>query len=72
MKSLTKRFLGGDLHLPLNAALSFGVGHEAGVHTTIHFFARIGKSGLGDGVVLLHEDKLDLVTLLRLNRFWLV
>lgn len=56
---LTKRLCLLNRHVPGYTGFAFWVGHKAGVHAPIHFPARIGKGGLRNGVVLLHEDKHD-------------
>lgn len=56
---LTYRLSGLDGHIPSYARSAIGIGHEARVLTTLHSFARLGKSGLCGRVVLLHELKLN-------------
>lgn len=55
----TKSLLGLNGHIPGDARLALGVGHEARVHTAVHLSARVGEGGLSDGVVLLHELEHD-------------
>jgi hypothetical protein len=59
MGARTERVGAGNGHVPCDAGFAFGVDHETRVHASLHLLAGLGKSRLGCGVVLLHEDEHD-------------
>lgn len=52
----------GDSHVPGDAEIAVGVGHESRILSVRHFHAGIGECRLGNSMVLLHERKLDNIT----------